>query len=299
MKRLATPLLGTALLLAACGAKTDSAFEASAIIEGTAIKVAAQTGGYLVQVNVDEGDRVELGQTLAVVDTEKLGYQLDQVRANLEELAVQRNIAESNLRRTREDFEYARTRYERVAGLFAQNAATEQARDDARINYDRAQTAYESARQNLQALASRQKALVAQSKLLQRQINDGLVKAPLAGTVTTRYFKTGETIAPNAPLVEVIDLTRMWTKVYVSEKYLPQIRLGENALIKIDGTGQTLTGRVVWINNKAEFTPKNILTEETRTALVYAVKIEVENPDSILKHGMPVTVLLQPASQGI
>jgi HlyD family secretion protein len=296
MKHLGTSIVCAALMLPACGSKTDSAFEASAIIEGTAVKVAAQTGGYLMQVNVDEGDRVEMGQTLAVVDTEKLSYQLDQVQANLEELAVQQSIAESNLRRTKDDFEYARTRYERVAELFHQNAATEQARDDAKINLDRAQTAYESARQNVQALTSRQKALAAQVKLLRRQINDGSVKAPLSGTVTTRYFKTGETIPSNAALVEIIDLAQMWTKVYVSEKYLPQIRIGQGATIIIDGTDQTLTGKVAWINNKAEFTPKNILTEESRTALVYAVKVEVDNPGGILKHGMPVTVVLQPAS---
>ena len=291
-----TLLLCMALMLPACGPKTDSAFEASTIIEGTAIKVAAQTGGYLLHVHVDEGDAVALGQTLAVVDTEKLSYQLEQVQANLEDLAVQQRIAESNLRRAQDDFAYARTRYDRVAELFKQNAATEQARDDAKINLDRAQTAYESARQNVQALTSRQKALAAQGKLLRRQINDGIVKAPLGGTITTRYFKTGETIPSNAALVEIIDLAQMWTKVYVSEKYLPHIRIGQSATIQIDGTDQALTGRVAWINNKAEFTPKNILTEESRTALVYAVKVEVDNPDGILKHGMPVTVVLQPAS---
>lgn len=296
MKRFNVLVFSTFLLLVGCRQKEDSAFEASAIIEGTAVKVAAQTGGYLLQVNVDEGDSVALGQTLAVVDTEKLGYQLEQVQASLEELAVQQHIAASNLRRAQDDLEYARTRYERVAELFKQNAATEQARDDAKIALDRAQTAHESARQNVQALTSRQKALAAQGKLLRRQINDGLVKAPLRGTVTTRYFRTGETIPPNAALVEIIDLAHMWTKVYVSEKYLPQIRVGQGATIIIDGTDQTLAGRVAWINNKAEFTPKNILTEETRTALVYAVKVEVDNPGGILKHGMPVTVVLQPAS---
>ncbi|MGH7495030.1 MAG: HlyD family secretion protein [bacterium] len=285
----------TFMLLAGCRQSADPAFEASAIVEGTAVKVAAQTGGYLLQVHVDEGDGVTLDQTLALVDTEKLSYQLEQVQAHLEELNMQQGIAASNQRRAQDDFEYARTRYERVAELFKANAATEQARDDAKINLDRAQAAYESARQNVQALASRKKALAAQGKLLRRQINDGLVKAPLRGTVTTRYYKTGETIPSNAALVEIIDLAQLWTKVYVSEKYLPQIRNGQSATIQIDGTDQKLTGKVAWISSKAEFTPRNILTEESRTALVYAVKVEVDNPDGILKHGMPVTVVLRPA----
>ena len=284
------------LLLAGCRQEKHGVSEASTIIQGTAIKVAAQTGGYLLLVNVDEGDRVTNGQTLATVDTEKLSFQLEQVQASLEELAVQQRVAENNLRRAQDDYEYARTRYDRIAELFKQNAATEQAHDDAKINFERAQTAYETARQNLQALTSRQKALAAQGKLLQRQINDGVIKSPLNGTITTRYFKTGETIPVNSPLVEIIDLADMWTKVYVSEKYLPLMRIGQGAVIKIDGSDRTLTGKVAWINSKAEFTPKNILTEESRTALVYAVKVEVQNPEGILKHGMPVTVVLQPAS---
>ncbi len=294
MKRFSLPLLVLLLLLSACNKKDNSTFEASAIVEGTAVKVAAQTGGYLLQVVLNEGDEVALGQTIAVVDTEKLSYQLEQVQAGLEELAVQRRLAETNLRRAKEDFEYAKTRYERFLDLFQKNAASEQTRDDAKINFDRAQTAYESARQNLQVLASKAKSLEAQSKLLRRQISDAIVKAPLNGTITTRYYDTGETIPPNAPVVEIIDLEKMWTKVFVSETYLPKVQIGQAAQVQIDGTEQTLTGAVAWISTKAEFTPKNILTQESRTALVYAVKINIDNPNKILKHGMPVSIVLEP-----
>jgi HlyD family secretion protein len=294
MKWFRNPLLALFLLLGACNEKETSTFEASAIVEGAAVKVAAQTGGYLLQVSVSEGDDVALGQTIAVVDTEKLSYQLEQVQAGLEELAVQRRLAETNLRRAKEDFEYAQTRYERFLDLFQKNAASEQSRDDAKINFDRAQTAYDAARQNLQVLASKAKGLEAQAKLLRRQINDATVKAPLNGTVTTRYYDAGETIPPNMPVVEIIDLSKMWTKVFISETYLPKVKIGQAARVRIDGTEQALAGTVAWISAKAEFTPKNILTQESRTALVYAVKINIDNPDKILKHGMPVAVAVEP-----
>jgi HlyD family secretion protein len=285
-------LLLTVLLLMGCKKKNNSSFEASAIIEGTAIKVAAQTGGYLLKLNVDEGDDVNSGDTLAIVDAEKLSYQLDQAQANLDEINVQHRLATTNLRRAQDDYGYAKTKYERYLELFQKSAASQQVLDDSKIAYDRAGTALESAKQNLQSIASREKALEAQTKFLQRQINDAIVKAPISGTITTRFYDAGETIPSNAPLVELIDLSKMWTKVYVSETYLPQIKIGQNAQIKIDGTTQTLTGTVAWISAKAEFTPKNILTEESRTALVYAVKINVDNPNGILKHGMPVSIAL-------
>jgi len=297
MKPLIKLLVPTVLLLVSCEKKNDSAFQASAIIEGTAIKVAAQTGGYLLKVNFDEGQEVTTGDTLAVVDAEKLSYQLDQIRAGLDEVEVQHRLANTSLRRAQEDYEYAKTRYERFRDLFAKNAASQQALDDAKIAYDRANTALESARQSLQTIASKEKGLAAQTKLLQRQINDAMVKAPMTGTVTTRFYDAGETIPPNAPLAEIVDLNKMWAKVYVSETYLPQIRLGQNAQVKIDGATQTLTGMITWISAKAEFTPKNILTPESRTALVYAVKVTIDNPERLLKHGMPVSITLQPVAQ--
>lgn len=296
MKQISKIFLSALLLLAGCEKKNNSAFQASAIIEGTAIKVSAQTGGYLMQVNFEEGETVQIGQTIAVVDTEKLSYQLEQIRANLDELNVQHRIATTNLRRAQDDHDYAKTKYERYLELFQKNAASLQVLDDLKIAYDRAKTALESAQQALASIASKEKGLEAQAKLLRRQIDDAMVKAPVGGTITTRYYDAGETIPPNAPVVEIIDLSKMWAKVYVSETFLPQIKIGQPAQIKIDGTSQTLSGAVAWVSAKAEFTPKNILTPESRTALVYAVKINIDNPDGILKHGMPVAITLQPAS---
>lgn len=292
MQKIVQYFLPALLLLASCANKDNSTFQASAIVEGTAIKVAAQTGGYLLKLSVDEGDDVASGDTLALVDVEKLSYQLEQVQASLDELEVQHRLASTNLRRAQQDYDYAKTKYARYLDLFQKNAASQQALDDLKNAYDRANTALDAAKQSLQAIASKEKGLEAQTKLLQRQINDAMVKAPVSGTITTRFYDAGETISSNAPVVELVDLSKMWTKVYVSETYLPKIKIGQPAQVKIDGTEQTLAGSVAWISAKAEFTPKNILTEESRTALVYAVKINIENPARVLKHGMPVSIVL-------
>ncbi|MCG3154770.1 MAG: hypothetical protein DKINENOH_01364 [bacterium] len=295
MKKAPIYCLMISLLLFGCTKKNNDAFHASAIVEGTSVKVSAQTGGFLQQVSFEEGELVQLGQTLAVVDTEKLGYQREQVEANLAELAVQQRIAATNVRRAAEDYDYAKIKHERYLELFQQNAASQQVLDDLKLNFERTRTALEAAQQNLQSLASRSRSLEAQRKLLQRQITDASVTAPINGTVATRYYEAGETIPMNAPLAELIDLSTMWTKVFVSETFLPKIKIGQPAEIRIDGVAETLRGTVSWISPRAEFTPKNILTPESRTALVYAVKITIANPEQRLKHGMPVAITLPAA----
>ena len=92
--------------------------------------------------------------------------------------------------------------------------------------------------------------------------------------------------------LEIIDLKNVWVKIYISEKILPLIKTGQEAQIHPDGISEYLTGTIGWINSRAEFTPKTILTEETRTSLVYAVKLYITNEKGVLKEGMPVTVHL-------
>ncbi len=291
MNRLALLFVALTVGLACNRGQTDT-FMATGIVEGTAVKVAAQTGGLLLSVNVEEGQVVSVGQVVAVVDTEKLVYQKEMLEAALAEVETQRQISRNSVALARSDLEHVEKKYRRFQELYEKQSASQQTLDDLKRAYDAAKTQLQNARQGLQMLASKARSLEAQLKAVQRQIADATVRAPLGGTVTTKYYEPGETVPPGMPVVEIIDLSKMWTKVYVSEVLLPRIQLGQPATVRIDGTERTLPGVVSWISAKAEFTPKNILTEESRTSLVYAVKVSVNNPDGILKHGMPVEVEL-------
>lgn len=282
----------TLLWLFACNHQNEDGFSASVIAEGTAIKLSPQTGGQVLDIRFEEGTRVQAGDTLAVLDTEKLSYQLEQVQANVADVQAQKGIAATNLQKARDEAVYAKTRFIRVNDLYKQNAATEQMRDDAEINATRAESSMRSAQQMLASLDTRQAALQAQVNLLQKQISDATLISPLDGTVTTQYYQLGETVPTMAPMLEIINLQEMWAKVYVTETMLPAINIGQEAQISMDGTDENLVGRVAWISPRAEFTPKNILTEESRTGLVYAVKIDIDNPQGLLKHGMPVAISL-------
>jgi HlyD family secretion protein len=124
------------------------------------------------------------------------------------------------------------------------------------------------------------------------------VAAPLTGTVLTRYHEPGEQVAPGTKLFTLADLRQVWVYVYVPQPLLAQLRIG----MELSGhlpelQDRAVTGRVIKINDEAEFTPKNVQTREERTRLVYGVKVLFKNPNGLLKPGMPIEVALPEAEK--
>src|SRR5205085_7139798 len=113
--------------------------------------------------------------------------------------------------------------------------------------------------------------------------------------VTSRLLDTGEMAAPHAPIAVVTDLDHAWANIYVDERLVPQLTIGQAATIVTDA-GQRLTGTITFISPKAEFTPRNVQTAEERSKLVYRVKVTAGNAGGVLKPGMPIEAELQPAA---
>jgi HlyD family secretion protein len=116
----------------------------------------------------------------------------------------------------------------------------------------------------------------------------------MKGTVLEKYAEAFEMAVPGRNLYKIADLEQMILRVYISGRQLPAVRLGQQVEVLIDDPDDpALTGRVSWISDKAEFTPKVIQTKEERVNLVYAVKVLVPN-DGRLKIGMPGEVNFNP-----
>jgi HlyD family secretion protein len=124
------------------------------------------------------------------------------------------------------------------------------------------------------------------------------VAAPLTGTVLTRYHEPGEQVAPGSKLLTLADLRQVWAYVYVPQPLLAQLRIGMELTGRLpELQDRALPGRVIKINDEAEFTPKNVQTREERTRLVYGVKVRFQNPNGLLKAGMPIEVALPEAAR--
>jgi HlyD family secretion protein len=274
-----------------CGS-SDEDHQYTGIIEGTIVKIPALSGGQITEMYVDLGDEIALNQPIALVDSTELSYQRQQLLAGLRELDVQTQIARTALTRNQEDKSYIQKRFDRTLKLYKSNSVPEQNYDDVRNQLEKINSAVTTSRQQIQSLSARKESLQAQINLLNKKINDTLIKSPVNGIVTAKYYENGEAIPPMRPIVEVTDINQVDTKIYISANLLSQVSYEQEVQIEIDGVDQKMIGKVSWISPKSEFTPKNILTPETRTTLVYAVKITIDNQDKILKHGMPVVIYL-------
>ena len=279
------------LLILGCGNNSKSSTY-TGVLEGKSVQVPALTGGKVVKLLVDTGEEVKEGAVLAVVETTELVLQRTQLGASLEELAIQKEIAETNLKRSKADLEYVQQREGRMKMLYENQAMPKQNLDDLRNEMQRAQSAYEAARQQVRSLESRKKQVEAQAGMVEKKISDAVITAPVGGLVSTLYYEVGEAVPPMQPVLELIHVSELEVKIYIPEKELPNVKHGQEVKIRVDGVKGELPGRVSWVSPKAEFTPKTILTPETRTSLVYAVKVTIPNPKRVLKHGMPVEVIL-------
>ncbi|MCX5753178.1 MAG: efflux RND transporter periplasmic adaptor subunit [Candidatus Krumholzibacteria bacterium] len=279
--------------LSGCGGKKQQGFAGSGTLEATEVTVAAQTAGQILRLAKDEGDAVAAGDTLALIDVEKLMLQRRQLLASVEEIRANRKPVAETVRQAADNLENIEKSYRRISALFEQGTATQQQYDDANTKYRVAQSQLESAKAQGATLDAREETVRASIALLDRQIRDGAVIAPLAGVVTEKYVESGEVVATGSAVFKIADTKRFWIKVYVSERDLGLFAVGSAAEVRVDAHPEPLAGEVSWVSPEAEFTPKNVETKDARAELVYAVKVSIENPPGVLKIGMPAEVHLK------
>jgi len=129
----------------------------------------------------------------------------------------------------------------------------------------------------------------AQLAMTQAQIGDTEVFSPVDGVVLVKSAELGEVVAAGATVVTIGDVEHPWLRAYINERDLDRVKIGGKVRLKTDSrSGKEYEGRVTFIASEAEFTPKQIQTQEERVKLVYRIKVEVDNPKHELKSNMPV-----------
>ncbi|HHJ52199.1 MAG TPA: HlyD family efflux transporter periplasmic adaptor subunit [Caldithrix abyssi] len=262
-------------------------------LDVTKIRLSAKTGGTVDSLFAAEGDRVQAGQLLAVLESDRLRLQLQSKMSQQEELKHNLDALKAQLEEAEARLNLAQTTLAKTTALLAKGAATDQKKDELETQVKSLRAKKKIIRAQMQSLQAKQKQLAAAIELAKLALKDARIYAPQNGVVVNRFVNEHELAAPGTALFELADLSQMEATVYVPLVDLDEVRVGQQAELTIDGSDQVFKGKVKWISSEAEFTPKTILTKETRTTLVYAVKIDVPNPEGKLKIGMPVQVRFQ------
>jgi HlyD family secretion protein len=288
--RLVLLLACPTLLLACSGNGGEFLYTGRTDVEP--VTLSAQASGVIDELTVDEGDAVRQGQLLGRINADRLEAQKRQQEAQAEELRVRRTAAEAQIRQAQAQLDFSRETLTKTEKLLAEGGATRQRRDELSNQVTVQQESLAALRSNYRLIEAQERGLRAGMDLTEIAIRDARIVSPVDGVVLERFHQPGELAAVGTPLLELADLSVMTVEIYLPLADLASISLGQQAAVSVDGLPQTLTGTVKWISSESEFTPKTILTRETRSTLVYGVKIRVPNPDGALKVGMPVGVKL-------
>ncbi len=254
--------------------------------EATEIIVSSEANGKLELLEVEEGLRMAAGCVAAVVDTTQLHFSRTQLHAERESLMAKRPGLGARIGVLLEERRNLKRDDDRYRRLVKEGAVPSKQLEDIenRLSViDKQISSLETENPGIAGEISAKEARIAQ---LDDQIKKSVVRNPVDGVVLTKYAEKGELTSYGKPLYKIADLQTMFLRVYLSGAQVPQVRIGEEVEVLIDG-GKSRKGRITWISAKAEFTPKIIQTREDRVSMVYAVKVQVNNQDGRLKIGMP------------
>ena len=264
--------------------------------EATEVLVSAESNGRILNFSVEEGIEIDENMTVGLVDTTTLYLKKLQLIKQMHAVNTRIPTIESQIRVQEQQLKNLAVEKERIDRLYAEGAATRKQLDDIDGQLD-------LLREQIAATRVQKVSVMAESETIRIQImqtEDGLKKCrivnPVKGTVLAKYAEVGEITAFGKLLYKIANLDELELKVFISGDQLPHIILGSEVEVLIDENvkeNRKLSGRVSWISQKAEFTPKTIQTKEERVNLVYAVKVTVKN-DGSLKIGMPGEINFMP-----
>lgn len=266
------------------------------------------------QMNAEEGDIIHKGDVLAVLNTVPLELSIARCKTQLaQQQAVVDKMhngsrpeeiqeTEAAVQSAEAAADNAVADYTRMQTLYNGDAISKQALDNAEARAKAAVAALNRARathrmsdigfrrEDIDAAEAQLESLRVQLENAEYNLSQATLIAPEDGVIRSRLLEPGDMASPAVPVYTLSLNTKKWVRAYISEANLFRIHEGQAAKVTIDGVSSPIDGQVGYISGTAEFTPKTVQTTELRTALMYEVRIYVDDPDNLLRLGMPATV---------
>lgn len=301
------------------GNKANTPISTAGVIEATEVNIGSKVSGRIKEIRFDEGDRVEKGEILIVLESEEIEAQLHQAEANLQAAkAEQENIeagislakanisnVEAEIEKTRVIVDDAKRTVERYRDLLEKGILSQSEYDSAKTRYDTAlaqlkstaalhesaRAGYNSALAQLKSAEARIRQATAAVTLYESQLKDTIIRSPITGTVILRTFEPGEIVASGVIILTIDDLDNLWARIDLEETKIGRISLDARAIVKANAISErSFTGRVIEIGEEAEFATQRDVTRGRQDIKTFRVKVSVPEGKGVLKPGMTVTV---------
>ncbi|BEU87596.1 HlyD family efflux transporter periplasmic adaptor subunit [Selenomonas sp. TAMA-11512] len=279
------------------------------------VTIAFRESDRIKEILVEEGDRVKADDVLARLENRELMINLAKARAQVSNdentlLRLQNGTREEEKAQARAKVEQARAAamdadmtyrrnlavYQSTEGVSRQTVDRAKATRDARYaELHETEAALEQAEngprvEDIRAAEAKLAYAKGEAERLEYLLGEYELRAPSDGVIRSRLLEVGAMAGPGAPVFKLSLDDKKWVRAYVQEKDFSKIYEGKAVMIYVDSLDEPVRGQIGYISNTAEFTPKNIETEELRTALVYEIRIFVNDAENVLRMGMPVTV---------
>lgn len=257
-------------------------------IEGTEIRVASEVPGRITNHALTEGEAVFRGQTIVVVDAETSRQELRAREGELAALRDSRAAIDSQITIWVHHVETSGRQLERAQRLRASDVASDEVVEQAEDGLREAEGQLGNLEAQHDALDGQIASAEARVHLAETTLGKTEIAAPADGTVLIRAVEVGEVVQAGEPLALIVDLERLQLKVYIPERNLGKLQLGNAARLRVNAFPERYFGaRVARVDDYAQFTPRDIHVPEERTRMVYGVTLALDNPDGRLKPGMP------------
>lgn len=305
----------TSFLIFGCNGNGNE-FDASGTFEADETIVSSEIPGKILSFNVEEGMQLSKDSIVGTVDATNIDLQQQQVEATINALNEktanvnpQVELLQNQLAVQQSQLDNLLHERTRIENLLKADAATAKQLDDINAQIDVVKKSMTVTQQQINVkkndIATQNRSILSEAEPLRKrvaQLEDQQQRAnilnPVTGTVIAKYAEAGEITSSGKALYKIADLSELNLRAYVTGVQLSTIKLGQQVKVMIDQGEKgykEYTGTIVWISDKAEFTPKTIQTKEERANLVYAIKVKVKN-DGLLKIGMYGEVKLTPLS---
>lgn len=257
-------------------------------IEGTEVNVSAEISGRVIESNLVEGRSVEANALLVRLDDAELQAQVGEVRAQKAALNSTLASLEAQQRTWEHHLQTAKADTERFRALSQTRKVSEQALDNAENQEQEARGRLDALAAQLRETKARLAAMAQRVRQLELELAKTEIRAPISGTVLIKGMERGEFTTPGKIVAVLVDLNRLELKVYIPERDIGKVTLNAPARVRVDAfPDRYFEATVARVDQRAQFTPRDIHLPEERVRMVFGVTLNLHNEEGFLKPGMP------------